>query len=244
MNDPKVLLATLALVVSVAAFIVSLINLRITRQNLKDQNLKWDALNDANVNIKSPEMVIRKKYQVPEEEIDGMKWGGDPILVKSIDNNGEFHQLSVFVAMNKATNRMFENFSPRLTATLNDILPEIRRWDIPIDGYYISRLLTAKFYFENDGKIDANNLKYKIYIEIDGAWVLSRWSEMFTILTANITSHVTVNYLLKLSQEVPKEIRYKIQVEYEDRNKNNIIKETIAIWLRDNNGWAFIKSIT
>ncbi|OJV22404.1 MAG: hypothetical protein BGO21_14125 [Dyadobacter sp. 50-39] len=87
-----------------------------TRRNQRDQNRRWDDLNNARAELGAVHATIFRTLKVSEEELAGIIVGYVPAIYSSNVSDGkntEFHQLSLITAVDALTGENIQYFNPR-----------------------------------------------------------------------------------------------------------------------------------
>lgn len=226
-SDPKVIIALVALSISIIGFIW-------TFANQWEQNRRWDKINAANVTIK--EVKLARFKELSKEEAMNTPWGYEPLIYSTEILN--VYQLPFYlVARGSKTGEILNDFNQ--VFTINEVEKELKRISFT-DKIILNKVFRPHFVLENLGKTDANDLSIKIEIK----WLDNDWRNAFTsnaeiTLAAGQASNVSFGFEIPIEGKLPPVINFKIKLAYNDVNSNKIVKEIKAKWTSNDNYWSY-----
>jgi hypothetical protein len=227
-SDPKVIISLLALLVSIFALLWTLANQR-------GQNRRWDKLNAANPEIKEIKMTIWK--EVTKDEAMNIQWGYKPLIyVKAEATN--IYTLPYYLSLyDSETNQRIARANPVFTIT--EAENELKRIDHK-NKVFIFKFFRPLFIVENMGKTVAENLSIKVDAKLPNQeWQPAFTSNAIVNLSGGQTSLIYFDFELPFELELPKQINFRINFQWEDSNNKIFTKIIGAKWTTVDNFWSY-----
>ncbi|MHA8061409.1 hypothetical protein PQG22_09050 [Aquirufa beregesia] len=227
-SDPKVILALLALVVSIFNLIWML-------ANQSEQNRRWEKLNAANPEIKEIKMVSFK--EVGKDEAMSTTWGYKPEIYAKGEASNVFFLPFYLSLHDSITNEVLKNANP--VFTIGEVETEVKRIGHP-NKVFVFKHFRPKFIIENMGNTSADNLA----IRVDAKKSENEWQQVF-----NSTSKITlaggqqstffIDFELPAEIEVPKQFNFRLSLEWINIHGKIESKIINTKWTSDDNFWSY-----
>ena len=229
-SDLKVILSLLALGVSFLSFIWML-------ANQWEQNKRWDSLNVAAVEFKEAKFKVYR--ELTKKEATSINWGYSPLIYNSPDN-WEKYQIPYFLQIrNQVDASLIPNANP--VFTINEVEEEIKRLQIK-SPILIYRSFQLVFFFENQGKTDAIECNFDIYMKPDDQpWHRSFHSNTPVRIPPGKDINTSFEFALPLQSNMYKHIDFNIKLNFKDFHGNIHTRDLVTSWESDRNSWFYGK---
>ena len=231
--DPQVMIAVLALIISIVTFCY-------TTMNQKAQNDRWEELNAGKVDFVESKVIMWGEFA--QEEVLAEEWGHKPVLYSVIEN--ELH-----------TNRYRIPYGLVLYDSLKKtIIPDtgfgyssremetkIKTYNLDADSVEIRKDFQCKFVFLNSGNTPADNVRIKISCDTKPESyevVLHETSDSIKMFPGKRVM-VQTNFFIPLQESVPGRLYYKIEVTYDNFLKRGMASEWFCVYYSSDGTWKF-----
>lgn len=229
-SDPKVIIAILALVISLAGLLWTL-------ANQFEQNRRWDVLNMGYIELTKPAFTVfrtisRKEFKSLYVGYESKTYGSE----NSIDEVRFIHLVRI---RNKETGAQITNTDP--TITLTEVEQELGKLAERPKAIELTRVYRPIFFFSNSGKTEVRDLTFEIsHTTYDGAgWMIFLRSGAPANILPGQEFNITKELEVPLNSPMPEKIPFKIEIDYRDI-RGTAHKETIKrVWYSEGNDWKY-----
>jgi len=227
-SDPKMILSLLALIVSIVALIWTI-------ANQGDQNRRWEKLNAANPEIKEIKMIAYK--EVGQNEAMNIDWGYKPEIYAKGEASNIFF-LPFYLSMrDSSTNEPITRANP--VFTIAEMEAELKRIGHK-NKVFIFKHLKPKFVVENMGKTSVEDLTIQVDAKIPGQECQSAFTSNSKMTLAGgqlSTFFIEIEFPFEI--ELPKEINFRLFLEWKNIHGKSASKKTYAKWTSADNFWSY-----
>jgi hypothetical protein len=226
-------------IISLFALLIASVSLIWTFANQREQNRKWDKLNEGNPEIREVKLLNWK--EISKEEAMSIPWGYDPTIYGKGEATDKFVVPYCLTLRDENTNELIPNTNP--VFTIHEVEQELKR--IGFTGKVkIYKQFKPKFEIENMGKTEVRELS----IFIDAKLPNQEWSRAFTSntkinLTGSQKSTVFFSFELPVAISLPEQISFKVHFNFLDYKNQKVEKVIGAKWTSNDNFWSY-ESIT
>lgn len=220
---------------SLLALILSLFSLILTILNRKQQNFKWEKLNEGNPVIN--EIRFKNWKELSQEEAHNTNWGYKPTIYSKGESSDRFVLPYRLVLYSQATNDLIPNINP--VFTIEEVQNELNRLNINED-IKVSRLFTILIQFENNGKTEIRNFSIQINAQIEDELFKNVFSSNAKInLTNNQKTQISIDFNTPIDSNLPQEIGLEILLSYMNYKNKTSQKKIKALWTSKDNYWSY-----
>lgn len=226
--DRKVILPLFALVVSIASLILTL-------TNQWEQNRRWDGLNTGAVELKEAKFFTWR--ELARDEAFSINWGYDPLILGSHEAWNRFRLLYFLQLRDPATGSPIPHINP--VFTLVEAEAEVKRVGIK-QPVALFRAFRPTFIFENLGKTEVADCRITIHMRLtDAEWRPAFSSNAPVRIPAGQAVNVSFDFAIPLEQPIPKQITFKIGIEFFDIHRRHHSREVVASWESERDYWFY-----
>lgn len=221
--------------ISLIALVISILGLIRTFKNQKEQNLRWDKLNEGNPVIK--EIRFQNWKELSSIEAQNTIWGYNPTIYAIGEATDRF-TLPYFLKLRNAKNNLpIPNTNPIFT--IEEAQSELIRLGTNED-VIISKIFSIKIEIENLGKTEIKNFSIQIDAKLmDQVHQNIFQSKSKISLACNQKINLTCTLEIPIALDLPEEILLKIHLNYSNFKNENIFKTISPIWTAHDNYWSY-----
>jgi hypothetical protein len=221
--------------ISLFALVISILSLIRTFKNQKDQNFRWDKLNEGNPVIK--EIRFQNWKELSSIEAKNIIWGYNPTIYAKGEATDSF-VLPYFLKLRNAKDNLpIPNSNPIFT--IEEVESELNRLGINED-VIISKIFSIKIEIENVGKTEIKNFDIQIDAKLmDQVHENIFQSKSKISLASNQKINLPFTLEIPIAMDLPEDIPLKIKLNYSNFKNENIFKSICPIWTAHDNYWSY-----
>lgn len=227
-SDPRTWIALLAI-------ILTLFNLVWQFVNQSEQNRRWDMLNAGLVELRNPHFQVFKV--VSREEARTKNWGFPMLLYGTPDSLEQLQVFCMLRARDPDTGELIPGVNSEFS--IAEMLEELKRkqWNKPAQ---ITKYFRVYFPVKNEGKTAVTDVELSVEAQNpDGTWIAIVPPQKCPRLAAGADTKVFSEYDMLPDAILPKSIRYKVNISYNDVNGKRQHSVTPIVWLSELNQWNY-----
>ncbi|MBF0475654.1 MAG: hypothetical protein HQK59_07420 [Deltaproteobacteria bacterium] len=226
-SDPKVLLSLFAL-------LTSILSLFWTLANQWEQTRRWDALNAGSVELKEAKFYTWR--ELTRDESVSTNWGYDPLIFGSSDGWNKFRLVYFLQPCDQATGAPISNANP--VFTLPELEAELKRLRIQ-QQIEVYKAFRPTFIFDNMGKTEVIDCKIFVEMRLENVWRHAFNSNIPIRIPAGTTVNISFDFAIPISQVLPKQIDFKIHIDFMDIHGKHHSREVVASWESTRDYWFY-----
>jgi hypothetical protein len=215
--------------ISLLALVISLVSLFLNFKNRREQNLKWERLNEAEPDIK--EIRFTRFKELSGDEALSLDWGYEPLCYAKGEVTGEFY-LPYYLSVQDAHTNLILKTNP--VSTIGELEKELNR--IGHIGNCIPLIhFKLKIIIENIGNVKLEELTIEVEMKLpDSEWIKVYNSNLEVSLSKQRTATIPIDFDLPLNS-IPAQIESKVYFEW----KNGMSKSFGAKWTKQDDFWSY-----
>ena len=224
--------------VALGALIISIISLIYTYSSMLDQNKKWDALNDAKIDLVDIYFFAWELITVSES--NSIKWDWKPNLFTVVENKastGILKLLDKLIIVDKNRIKIEGSGSYR---TVAEAVKSAQELGLESDEYSLTKHQKLWLKVKNVGQTNAKDIHIILqrFEEESDSWIEDFNTTSNIELVAGASRNFSVDFFISINDFYPDPMKFKLSLNYSTIDDRKILIEHPLEYRPHDNLWA------
>lgn len=224
--------------IALGALIISIISFIFAYYNWRDQNNKWDALNEARIDL--ADIYFFAWELIAVNEANSIKWGWKPKLFTVVENQtstGNLKLLDKLVIIDKNRDKIEGSGRYR---TVTEAVKSAQDLGLDSNEYILQKQQRLWIKVKNVGQTNANDIHIMLqtFDEETKSWIETFNTTSSIELVAGAERSFKVDFFISIDDFYPDPMKFKLNLNYSTINDRKISKELPLAYKPHDNLWA------